>query len=366
MNKIKQIKKLTLLIMIFTFMFGLSSMSLADNSNIISKQVYVKGPTFGTNPDDGSASQVRLYFDYNWLAEDETVYNSQLANALALLTVNSYSDSYVASTDSDENINKPELALELLGLEDIKHYVYIGEDINTEDVNDFAGVTIGYKKVTLSDGNQVNVVIAVSDTTEGEKEWLSNFDIGADTDDYYASEGASHSKWENKLNHKGFEVSAVREKSMIDDYLTDYTDHSLKTKLVICGHSRGGALANILGAKYLDEANDNYDIFTYTFGTPNTTEIKGDNTENKLFSYKSIFNHVNYDDFVTWIPSFDWGFSRYGSTIELRFSDSDEMMKKFDDLCWYNVTSGYKYPVMEGMMGVGDSFASMFESREDI
>ncbi|MCQ2749067.1 MAG: hypothetical protein MJ246_03530 [Clostridia bacterium] len=75
---------------------------------------------------------------------------------------------------------------------------------------------------------------------------------------------------------------------------------SYPTSIFLCGHSRGGAVSNILGTLLIDEGK--YKVYDYTFGTPNTVEVTGVMTKSKIESYKEIFNHVNNDDFVTVLP----------------------------------------------------------------
>ena|GEM_PF-2964710 len=48
--------------------------------------------------------------------------------------------------------------------------------------------------------------------------------------------------------------------------------------------------------------------FAYTFATPATT------TSANATGYRSIYNIINTDDFVTYLPFTGWGFTRYGVT----------------------------------------------------
>lgn len=93
-------------------------------------------------------------------------------------------------------------------------------------------------------------------------------------------------EWKNRKNHKGFDVASNRCKTEIDNYINQYTaglnaDH---VSLFITGHSRGAAVANILGAIY---EKTGYKSYTYTYATPNTT------TDTNYADYKTIFNFVN-------------------------------------------------------------------------
>ena len=77
------------------------------------------------------------------------------------------------------------------------------------------------------------------------------------------------------------------------------------TVLWITGHSRGGALANLVASKRIDAG---YSVFAYTFASPGTTTYANATADR----YKSIFNIINEDDLVPQLPMSVWGFTRYG------------------------------------------------------
>ena len=83
----------------------------------------------------------------------------------------------------------------------------------------------------------------------------------------------------------------------------------------VAGHSRGAAIANIIGANLQDE---NKQAYTYTFASPNTT--LADNTG----EYRAIFNIVNEDDFVPCLRMKDWGYKRYGKTATVSIASNYE------------------------------------------
>jgi uncharacterized repeat protein (TIGR02543 family) len=102
-------------------------------------------------------------------------------------------------------------------------------------------------------------------------------------------------------------------------------DTSLPTKFFITGHSRGGAVANILGTTQSDYINTNSErIFVYTFACPNTTEAAGRR------SYTNIHNIELAGDPVPFVPPM-WGGSNKFGTIH-RFNSKD--FKYFDASFW--------------------------------
>ena len=106
-----------------------------------------------------------------------------------------------------------------------------------------------------------------------------------------------------------------------------------ETKIVIFGHSRGAATANLLGAYLIDGAGNlasKENIYTYTFATPNTIYVGNSNNKSKA-PYNRIFNFVNPEDFVTKVLPSQWGFGRYGKTLVLpsKTNESDKSYKKY-------------------------------------
>ena len=86
--------------------------------------------------------------------------------------------------------------------------------------------------------------------------------------------------------------------------------------MLITGHSRGGGIANLLGAYY--EKDPNFTSFTYTFaGASSTTDSNAEN-------YKTIFNIVNEDDIIPYLPLSTWGFKKYGIVKSISVQDHYE------------------------------------------
>ena len=81
--------------------------------------------------------------------------------------------------------------------------------------------------------------------------------------------------------------------------------------MLICGHSRGAACANLLGL-LLDEERGSEDIYVYTFATPTT--VRGEVLEG---SYPNIFNLINPRDIVTMLPPPTLRYGRAGQDILL-------------------------------------------------
>ncbi len=96
--------------------------------------------------------------------------------------------------------------------------------------------------------------------------------------------------------------------------------------ILVTGHSLGAAVANIVSAKLNDTKDKDY-IYSYTFATPMVnSEITGESTT----AYTNIFNILNTNDAVTYLPStllipFVDFWSRNGIDIPLNMTYMDEL-----------------------------------------
>jgi hypothetical protein len=144
------------------------------------------------------------------------------------------------------------------------------------------------------------ICVVIRGTNGTLEEWQSNFDVGT-TGDFGAIEG-----WTNSTNHKGFDITANRLNAILTDYLEENNLNNENYTLWITGHSRGGALANVLAAKRCDMGDD---VYAYTFAAPCTTTYE---TATTAPQYQCIFNIINDDDLVPQLPLTSWNFRRYG------------------------------------------------------
>lgn len=170
-----------------------------------------------------------------------------------------------------------------------------GDNYNSDAV----GVVIASREI----GDTTLVSIVLRGTYA--KEWYSNFDIGKDIS-------------KTKV-HSGFSKASQFAYEKLLMYMVNYgidRDHS---KFLVTGHSRGAAVANLLSKSLIDTYGPD-SVYAYTFATPNTTT--SDDAESPLYS--SIFNFVNPEDFIAFVPLENWGFKKYGTTIVFPSEDTDE------------------------------------------
>ena len=145
-----------------------------------------------------------------------------------------------------------------------------------------------------------NLLLAIIRGTKDE-EWYSNFYIG------------------DGVEHAGFSKATELVLSNIEDYTNRHAIEKKATDVFVTGHSRGAAVGNLTAAKLIDKSEFK-NVTAYTFACPNTTkaEIATDK------KYQSIVNILNPQDFICYIPLPQWGFVRYGQTIELPNTDTTD------------------------------------------
>ena len=139
----------------------------------------------------------------------------------------------------------------------------------------------------------------------------------------------------------------------ISQYVEEKLDGSLELVFWICGHSRGGAIANILGAEIGKQLG--HKTFTYTLVAPNTT------TAENASEYKGIFNLVNSDDFVSYLPIEAWDFGRYGKTITMSLGDN--YRNEWKNLVGEAVKKGYNRVNKSGLRSTINALADVAYDR---
>ena len=120
--------------------------------------------------------------------------------------------------------------------------------------------------------------------------------------------------------------------ALADEVLTNVENYLSSTGLqdpiiLVTGHSMGAAIANILAAR-LNGIMDPGNVYAYTFATPRTVNeaVSG----NQAVNYPNIFNILNSNDVVTYVPSsffsIDEHWRRHGIDlyINMPYSESRE------------------------------------------
>ena len=137
-------------------------------------------------------------------------------------------------------------------------------------------------------------------------------------------------EWEDNFyvgtsgEHNGFAACANAVFADLNDFLVVAGNNKAKTKVLISGYSRGGAVANLLAKRIIDSesvtAKEN--VYAYTFEAPMGANERG--------SYNNIFNVVNSADIITSFAPTEYGFTRYGTDVDIYSSSLDEQLAEFD------------------------------------
>ena len=275
-----------------------------DNEDAAPKNNRFKGvlKTDYTNCD------VVTYMDYRWFFDDNTIYNQPLSVMSSLLASSVYGNPLELVDSTGLNISKEydlKSIMTALGLEQPDTISIQASDNHVSEVG------LGYRTVKYNGLERTVLAVIVRGTNGTIKEWSSNFDIGE-----YATFDSS-SDWKTPENHKGFDIAANRILKIVDQYVSGENLNASNLTYWVMGHSRGAAIANILGA-YLEDNNRH--AFTYTFAAPFTTLRNRSDASN----YNSIFNLVNTDDFVPRLPMEAWGYTRYGRTANVSLASNYE------------------------------------------
>ncbi len=178
--------------------------------------------------------------------------------------------------------------------------------------NNQSGVTFAHKTIKSALGEKTLVFCVVRGTPRNANEWISNVNLSDST-----------KKAQNI--HEGFFISADQIYRELLDYLFDKKIDKKDAFFLITGHSRGAAVANMLGAIIANTENfDTKKVYLYTFGTPNVTSESDCNSE----KYGFIWNIESIEDLCATLPPdrHGWAYKKYGKTRTLvnRWSCEEE------------------------------------------
>ena len=254
----------------------------------VSLPVTAEGAIFGGTA--GDKISLTLDFDTAWVTQaDNTVYNPDLAAACALLCADSYFrakdvDKGTANrvvVDGAEEYTNTAL-LTALGCGDVRYIESYKVKQVEFDGNDSATLLLGYRDADSCDSY---VVVLRGCFSIGER--LSCFDVGADTEEYFALTG-EHPEWKDTAAYKGLSVAAERAEEFVKEYMAEHDRADCPDTVLVTGHSRGADVALLVGAALEDEGVKSY---TYTFNAMPVSAEAGE--------YKTIFNIFDTNDYYS-------------------------------------------------------------------
>lgn len=160
------------------------------------------------------------------------------------------------------------------------------------------------KRTTKANGKDVTLYVAViSPCTIGE--FVGNFDFASDNPDV-----TTPSRDYNTNVAKSFTMTA---KDVYNSLVKLVGTQTENIRFLVTGESRGGGAANYLG-KLLNDTYGYEKVQAYSFSTPNVAKLADKDDGNSF--YNNIFNIVNPEDLVTYLPMENtFGFEKYGQTL---------------------------------------------------
>ena len=293
--------------------------------------------------------EANFTWDDEWFFSDSSSYNQGIARASIILSgvANCESTYYQAGSNVPAYM---EDLLGQLGFDDVStaSYRYRSEIIDqianvfTPEGTDTTAYAIASKEITSRETGEKKLLVVVAIRGSYGTEWLSNLRMSVST-------GILKSFSYGTQDHEGFSQAALDISNATYDYIATilaekYPDLNLgNVALLMCGHSRGGATANIC-ASYLDETADAVsdsvlsnvagsnilanNLYCYTFATPAVTVAE--DCHGSL--YGNIFNILNPNDIVPRIPLATWGYARYGTDLWLPEYGSDGFDEKWQEV----------------------------------
>ena len=255
----------------------------------------------------GISSSTKTVLNDRWFTQDNKEYNHELARFCANFVLGGYkSDSgKMKSWLSQAGFNTSEMNFET-GRDEVNYFI-ASKDIKV--------------------GGTVKKVVFAGFIGSHDDQWFSNFDpLGNERANWKDRNAPYAPTTSDNTVHKGFADAREYVYARLKEYMSRNGINKSNSILLITGHSRGAATANLLAAYLIDENSlvSPDRLFTYTFATPNVAKIGkvGD-------KYNSIFNIVNPEDFVTKVLLSSWGFSRYGITYTLPSQRNDKQHKEY-------------------------------------
>lgn len=240
---------------------------------------------------------VDLEWDENILvAANPKVYNHQIARLSAMLSTISY-----VHVEENPDSNEMLKSYEILGFKKSDIYWNYNLDYNNHiDKNDQAAYSFAFKDIQTPAGIKKLVFLIIRGTPLSANEWHSNLNI-------------SNSSKENVMIHEGFLSTCEIIKADFYRFLKENSISKEDSYFLITGHSRGAAIANLLGAILYDEQEiTSSKIFVYTFASPNVSQDMRTFDE----KYNFIWNIVNAEDAVPSVPPNrgNWQWKKFGQT----------------------------------------------------
>ncbi len=249
------------------------------------------------------------YVTFPWsddfLLADSDEYRQELAGPLSALAASTYGGPCGMDVRSLERMGFPASRM-------MRRY---GRDVNYRDPalgKDQVGFTFAVKDAAFADGTRAQVVMVLIRGTFGRDEWISNLNV-------CNAWGRAPEPFDLAMPHfhQGFSRAADGVMAAFKSFVAREGVDLGSAKIAVTGHSRGAAVANLVGARLCENRRiPHRNLFVYTYATPNTV-IRA-SPEGSGPDYWNVFNVLNPEDAVPLVPLEVWKCHRYGRDLHLK------------------------------------------------
>lgn len=211
---------------------------------------FTKSITYTCIDAPGRETVSPVVWDDGWFFGDMRTYNHDLARASSVLAALAYSE----SSHYQESYQTPpymENALAELGFDEVStaSYEYRSEVMDqmlnlVTQREDTVAYTLARKRVTGADGSTRSVILVSVRGSYG-SEWLSNLKIEGVSPE---GETALSEDQETRYDHSGYVEAASEVSQAVAPWVRESHRRGDRVTLLLVGHSRGGAIADLMPA----------------------------------------------------------------------------------------------------------------------
>lgn len=265
------------------------------------------------------ASKAAVPIEMDWdedcfIKTNPKTYSHMIARVAAMLSCIAYIH-VEQKTDDNEMLR----SYQLLGFNEKNIYWNYNLDYSNHiDKNNQAAYSFAFKDIQTPSGTKKLVFLIIRGTPLNANEWQSNLNI-------------SDSSREEVTIHEGFLSTCELIKQDFYNFLDRNKISKEDSYFLLSGHSRGAALANLLGAVFYDEqVITSEKVFVYTFASPNVTQ----DSRALEAKYSFIWNIISAEDAVPSVPPYrnNWKWKKFGQTrvmVNYWNTDSDTYMNNY-------------------------------------
>ncbi|MBQ4378646.1 MAG: lipase family protein [Treponema sp.] len=238
-----------------------------------------------------------IEWDESWFTEYKTTeYSHKIARIAALFSEISY-----VPVEKNPDSNPLIETYRILGFDAGSiEWNYILDYAAPITGNNQAAYSFASKEIKTPAGTKKLVFVVLRGTPLSANEWISNINV-------------SDTTHKDVPVHEGFYQTAQNLHKSLIYYLLKSKISPDEAIFLITGHSRGAALANLLGVMLEDEGIiTGEQLFVYTFASPNVSQEAKISDER----YNFIWNIVNAEDIIPSVPPDreKWKWKKYGHT----------------------------------------------------